>query len=501
MEIAMNIKNYIAISPKYIAKLFCCFALICCVVQVLLGESLSVLFFAELGIAVGLFVFSRFPWNYTGTWFLFLFLFGNTLFAVIFKTMFFQPISSYLYTPETSFIVEFFGVLSLSTAVYFSSRINVGKPVLKPEHDPYRLNVIALGSFAIGLLGWIFSGSLGASQAAGMGGFSIFRDAIFMAIICRTALLLERSNTDFPIDIYLVIIFVVVEGLGFLSDTRGYIALPFVYYFATIAFYRKKINIKYLVPILLFGTFFVSFIAPLINVLRSFGQEEASFTQRISLVLGTVENILSGGYVRQVLGKVDTLYGENYYNYFGPNGFGQIVAGRLASIQQIDPIIDGANRHGFFDYPIISNALKLIAPSFLVDKTGINGSPFDITVYYGLQPVWSGNKSPTVPLLGQMYCIYGPIKGILSTFLVFFFTLLGLKKVGWNLDRNVFAIFFFCQFVFPFASQGVFEQYMDFLFRYLPEFVVIFYVLQRLPRLRYVQGDSHILKSRFNAEK
>lgn len=213
------------------------------------------------------------------------------------------------------------------------------------------------------------------------------------------------------------------------------------------------------------------------------------------------ENILSGGYVQEILSKVNTLYGQDYYNYFGPNGFGQIVAGRLASIQQIDPIIDAANKQGSFDFPMVSNTLKLIAPSFLVDKTGLNASPFEITVHYGFQPVWSGNKNPTVPLLGQMYCVYGPIKGLISTFLIFFVTMLGLKKVGWNLDRNIFAIFFFCQFVFPFASQGVFEQYVDFLFRYLPEFTVIFYVLQKFPRLKYAQGDGFIFKNRFNAEK
>jgi len=55
-----------------------------------------------------------------------------------------------------------------------------------------------------------------------------------------------------------------------------------------------------------------------------------------------------------------------------------------------------------------------------------------------------------------------------------------VKKLGWTLYRNVFAIFFFCVFVVVYANQGELGQYADAVLRGFPLLAATLWLVCRL---------------------
>lgn len=489
-----SIRNYISIEPKKWATTLAIITTICGIYQLLLGEDFFTLVYALFGIYVSLFVFSRFKATNSGAWVLFFYVFGNTLFAVILKTILSQTLSSYAYSAQASYFVEMLGIFTLCLALLSVSKLGVGRPIFVPLLDIDRLNIFSIVTFVVGCIGWKFSGALDISNGIGVGnGFSTFRDAFFMSIICRTAVLILKGKTKYPFDFILFVMITIAVFLGSLDNSKTYVALPVIAYILTIVFFKKAIPIGYVVSIAIAGEIFSNLIVPLIQALRYFGQQALGFSARIDLVVRGFEALISGNGLAAYMKNTATLWGGDYYQYFGPNGFGQNLAGRYASIQQIDPVIAAAQKFGQFDYPLFVNAIKGSIPSILYHQKPMFGSSFDILVHYGLIPYYSG-KFPTLPLVGQTYAVYGLVGGCVATFLVFFVFLLFLKKIGFDLYRNVFAIFFVVQFTIVYASQGVIEQYLDQTLREFPTWIILFIIIQKLPKRMLLIRSTHRLE-------
>jgi hypothetical protein len=492
-----SIKNYISIEPKKWAKTLTIITAMCGIYQLVLGEDLFTLVYALFGIYIGLFVFSRFSATNSGAWFLFFYLFGNTLFAVILKSILSQTLSSYAYSAQASYFVEMLGISMMGLALLCVSKLGVGRPIFVPLLDVDRLNVFSIVAFVVGCIGWKFSGALNVQSDIGNvtgNGFSVFKDAIFMSIICRTAVVILKDKTKYPFDFILFTMIAVAVLLGSVSNSKTYIALPVVAYIVTIIFFKKAIPIGYIASIAIAGEIFSNVIAPMMQALRYLGQQSLSVSARIDLIVRGFDSLISGTDLAAYMKSTTTLWGGDYYDYFGPNGFGQTLAGRYASIQQIDPVVVAAQKFGQFSYPLIVNSIKGAVPGILYSQKPLYGSPFEILVHYGIIPFYSG-KNPTLPLMGQTCAVYGLVWGCVVAFFVFFFFLLFLKKIGFDLYRNVFAIFFLVQFTVVYASQGVIEQYLDQILREFPTWVILFLIIQKLPkRMLMIRSTDHMEK-------
>ena len=171
-----------------------------------------------------------------------------------------------------------------------------------------------------------------------------------------------------------------------------------------------------------------------------------------------------------------------YYNYFGGNGRGQMLLGRYASVQQIDPVIAQVNARGTMGVAAVAPALARQLPSFIYPNKPQVSEAYVILVHYGLVDP-AGGKYPTLPLAGQAYAGFG-FPGPLYCRSLFPRAFLALKKFGWDLHRNVFAIFIFSEFIVVYASQGDLIQYAGLVLRVMPEFVLVFWLLQVFSRLR-----------------
>jgi cytochrome b561 len=72
---------------------------------------------------------------------------------------------------------------------------------------------------------------------------------------------------------------------------------------------------------------------------------------------------------------------------------------------------------------------------------------------------------------------------IVIPFLTFVGFLLALKKLGWYLYRNVFAIFFFCVFIVVYTNQADMATYAETALRTFPLLASLLWLLIRTHRL------------------
>jgi hypothetical protein len=411
------------------------------------------------------------------------------LVAIWSKTLHGQSLESNLYEPLSAFLTVATGTVGLSLALVLACATPVGRPLLRPTSNQRRLFTLSWGSFLLGTLAWYLNRQfLDDPDGTSFGGLSWFKGLLLMAVIARTALLLERSGNQRSMDGTLGLMLLTCASFGLVDNAKTDVALPVVSYFVTVLFYRRSAPLRVVVAFGAASIVFVLAVGPLIHVYRWMDIQQISLRERVQLLGQGLESSLQQrdfGWTSQlVLGQFE----DEYYDYFG-GGEGQMLVGRYASVQQVDPIIAQINRQGPLGGSVVWPSLWQHLPRFIYSDKPEFGESYWIVVYLGLIDP-AGGKFPTVPLVAQTYAGYGMI-GLLTiplvTFLIF---LLILKKLGWNLNRNVYAIFFFCQFVIVYANQGDLSQYAGAALRGFPSFALIFVVLGLASRIGSHRGAA-----------
>ena len=463
-------------------------ALVALVLQLAMGASFPVVLLAALIGAAGFLAFMSLGAYNAGAWLALFYVLGNVLVAIYAKTLMGQTLGSHLYTPVDSFIVLGVSSTALLVALLLVRAINLGAPLLKPTDTPRDLRWLSWGSFTLGVLFWFVNQHFQKPNGGGFGGFAIFRDLLLMAVIARTALLLNRSEDRRTFDIGLGLIVLVGVLLGLLSNSKTQAALPVASYFATVLFYRRGLPVRQIMVLAIGGVFFLVVLVPMIQAWRYMGQQQLEVSQRIALMAEGAEAALLKGKLHRYVELGEIQFHNGYYDYFGGNGRGQQVLGRYASVQQIDPVIAEVNRQGAIGGSVIWPALTRQLPRFIYPGKPKYVEGYHILVDFGLiNPM--GGKYPTVPLAGQSYAGFGIVGVLFIPFFTFFGFLLAFKKLGWDLYRNVYAVFFFVEFIVVYAAQGTLGQYAGFVLRGAPVFVIVFWLLQRGAHLRWHRSD------------
>jgi hypothetical protein len=204
----------------------------------------------------------------------------------------------------------------------------------------------------------------------------------------------------------------------------------------------------------------------------------------INFMAQSVESLLVNGDINHFEGLARNQFRGGYYNYYGTNGREQMLLGRFSSVQQIDPIIAQVNKQGIIGGSVVWSSLVRLLPRFIYPNKPRYFNSYHIVVDLGLITP-AGGKYPTVPLAGQVYAGYGMAGVFVIPFLTFLIFLLLLKKLGWNLYRNIYAIYFFVVFVFIGAGQDSFGQFTGSALRGLPLFTIVFWILVEVSRVQW----------------
>ena len=418
-----------------------------------------------------------------GAWLALVYVGGNLLIALYAKTLMRQTLDSHLYAPIASFSVLGISTLALLAAVLIAPRLDLGRPIFCGTTNTKVLVWLSWGCFLLGATFWFVNQHFQDPRGSGFGGFALLRDLLLMAVIARTAFILQSSGDRRTFDPQLALILGVSVFLGLLTNSKTYAAYPVVSYFATLIFFRRGLAVRHLVSLAVAVFLFVAVLTPLIQAWRYLGIQRIPAAARVAVIRHGLANLFAPGEFQQyaVLAALD--FRSGYYNYFGGTGRGQMLLGRYASVQQIDPVIAQANSHGTMGGAAIWPAFTRQLPSILYPNKPRFSDAYSILVHFGLVDP-AGGKFPTLPLAGQAFAGYGFPGVAVISFVVFLGLFIALKKFGWLLHRNVFAIFVFSEFVVVYGSQGDLAQYVGFILRALPVFTLIFWLLQLGPRLR-----------------
>lgn len=480
--VAGRMKAGIPLSGRLITCWLLVATLVATCLQLGFGASPFVVLLAATTATLGVLFFAAFGPMNTGAWVALFYVLSNVLVALCAKTLMGQSLGSHLYAALSSFLVLLITTVGLVTALLLAKVLPVGRPLFRPTSNGWILAWLSWGSFSLGILFWLANQHFQGPYGSGFGGLAVFHGLLYMAVIARTATLLERSRDRRSFDVVLGVIIGAAVFLGLLSDRKADAAYPVVAYFATVFFYRRRLYWKQMLTIVIGAALFVLVLAPLIHVWRGLGQEKMSLSQRVAVVADTAGEIVKTGRLDHYLKKPGASIRGGYYNYFGGNGNGQRVLGRFASIQQVDPVVAETEHQGTLGGSAIWPAFARLTPSFILPNKPKFIEGYHILVRFGLiNP--RGGKFPTVPLAGQAYAAYGLVGVLTIPFCTFLVFLLLLKKLGWHLYRNVYAIFFFVNFVIVYVAQGSFGQYAGAVLRNFPLFAITFYLFAILARV------------------
>jgi len=325
---------------------------------------------------------------------------------------------------------------------------------------------------------------LQAASSAGVGGASLLQHLLPMAVIARTALLLKDDQKRWALDGTLVAMLASCVFLGLLTSHKTAAALPVVSYFATVMFYQRALAFRYIVVIAVAGTFFVGILAPMLHVWRSLGEADMPLVDRIALIADDAPVIFNGKALTRAKERAESVFSHGYYNYYGGGGRGQMLTGRYSSVQQIDPVIAEVDEQGERGGAVLWPALVRLVPAIVYPEKPAEGEAYRVLRGLGLIGPNAG-KYPTLPLAGQVYAAYGWAGVLFVPFGVFTLFLVAFKKIGWQLQGNVFGIFFFCDFVIVYGHQGDFGQYLAAVLRNFPLLTVVFIGIMVASRRRW----------------
>jgi len=451
---------------------------VCVSVQIALGADLAVLTLAMIASLAGIAGFYLAGPRCTAGWLTFFFVLGNAIIALAAKTAFLQPLDSYLYGPLVSFAALAAGSAVLLLALIVSLMIPVGRAVFRPAGDPRVLRFLSNSTFVVGTVFWYLNRMFQDPDGSGFGGIGVFWNLVLMAVITRTAMLLEQSGDRRSIDGRLVLMLIACVAMGMLDNSKTVVALPIVAYFATSVFYRGGVTLRQAGAGALGLMIMAAVIGPMIHAYRVLGIQEVGWRERVGLIERGLANVSINGLFERYEHLSSSSFSSGYSNYFGDNR-GQMLLGRYASIQHIDPVIATISKHGTVGGTVIWPSFARLVPSFISPDKPRNMEGYKILVHLGLIDP-QGGKFPTVPLLAQSYAGYGIVGLLVIPFFTFLGFLLALKKLGWRLHRNVFAIFFFCMFVVVYGNQGDLSQYSGAVLREFPLLAAALWVLIRV---------------------
>jgi hypothetical protein len=486
----------LTLNARRIAMVLGFFALSAIPFQLMLDASPLVVMVCLLAAAVGLIGFVALGAYNLGSWLILFFTLGNVLVALYAKTLLGQPLDSHLRAPLNSYIAVAVTGIAMLAALVLVRRVRVGRPLFRGESDPRFLGFLSWTCFGLGGIAWLLNRWFQDPSGSGFGGIAIFRDLLLMAVIARTGMLLERTACRKALDWRLGLMVSVSVFLGLVDNSKTMAALPVLSYFVTVLFYRRGLSVRALLVFVLGASLFAGILAPMIHALRALGQHEMSVDQRIDLIISNLHRVVESPEEFDRLAEIAAgRFEHGYYDYFGASGAGQMLLGRYASIQQIDPVVSEVDRQGTYGGAAIWPGFSRLLPSAVHPEKPEHVESFNTLVHFRLiHP--DGGKFPTLPLGGQAYAGYGYIGLLFLPVLTFFVFLVVVKKLGWQLHRNVYAIFFFSSFVVVYASQGDFGQYMDASLRRFPLFAAIFWLLAQFYRFRPRRRNlSHWLHS------
>jgi len=453
-----------------------------------LGTTPLVLFLALVAILIGILLLFELGLENAASVVGFLFVFNTVTFAVILKTLFLQPLDSNLYRPTASYVVVLLAVLQLFFALKIVRIIPTGEPIFKPTTNLKYLKYLSIASFIIGFIFWLLNQRFLIdrrasfyTESSSFGGFASFTFIFYMAIVAATAHVILSTNGKKSLNAWVILLLIVGSIIGLVASRKIELAYTFLSYYLTSFYFRRFFSKKQVATLGLFIAFAFFVFGPVVHTFRS-ELWFLSFPQKMNFLRDNWSSMLNKSQLETFLDRVLSRRKNGYdFEYFGRNLF---FIDRFATIQHIDLIIDTVEQQEQLGAGTLLRGYSRVLPRFLYSKKSTISQADEVTWELGLRK-FGVIGFPTVPLVGHAFAALGWAGVFFVPFYMFIILFLILKKIGWRLHQNIYAIFFLVPLVVN-VHQWTHTQFIYRLLREFPLLVLL---------LLFISGVFKIINS------
>ena len=463
-----------------------------------LGTSPFLMLIAAVAIILSVFILFEFGIDNAASLVGFVFVFNTIIFAIVLKTLFLQPLDSNLYRPASSFLVVLLGILEIFFALKIVRLVPTGNPIFKATRDAKFLKYLSIAAFATGLFFWLLNQrflidrrAAFYSDSSSFGGFASFTHIFYMAIIAATAYVIISTNGKKSLNLWVVFLLIIGSLIGLVASRKIEFAYAFLSYYLTSFYFRRRVTKTQATTIALFIAFAFFIFGPVVHTFRS-ELWFLNFPQKVDFLRDNWQTVLSKSRLESFLDRVLSRRNSGYdFEYFGRNLF---FIDRFATIQHIDLIIDTVEQQEKLGSSTLARGYLRILPRFLYEQKSTISQADEVTWELGLR-TFGVIGFPTVPLVGHAFAALGWFGVLFIPFYMFIILFLILKKVGWNLYENIYAIFFLVPLVVN-VHQWTHTQYVYRLLREFPLLILLLLLISGVYKLiNHVQkraGGSHV---------
>jgi hypothetical protein len=475
---------------KKIATLYLVVASICAVIQLVLGANFPILLALYIISVCGFFSIYSERLSVASLIYFSICLYSG-FFAILIKTVLWQPVQQNLYDPDTSAIIVFTGHMATTAAYLVAQKFPIrlrSIQNLKQEFDtvgartPLFLIMFAI-AFILLVLHEQFRPQFVNGNSDAIGGFGGF-GAFYFLLVFSFAGQVSRavsSNTRGSDTMIASVMFVMITGLSFAGNVKKDVLDAALVVGLIFIFYRLKMKPRYIVAgvVFLFLTQFV--ISPLIHVTRA-EQTHKTISERVDLTMAILkQNNYDLARINALSDKVYKGFTSNYRasgSYVYPS---TANIDRFALILPVDQVARVQDPGRVTPEEVTDLVAQRVLPSALVSKSP--GVLADIVSWkYGFRTYLTVGR-PVVGLSASSYAVGGLPAVIGISFFLMLVVFLVLDLIGGAMTASPWSVAMVVNW--SYLAEKEIDAFIGILLRDIPLMMVTLAIFVMMARLAY----------------
>ncbi len=294
--------------------------------------------------------------------------------GLVLKTLYLQPVETYLQVPLGSYALTTFLIIVETAIIMTARKFDARKSVFPEVRDPARLRKAGLVAFLIGAASGVVAGILeydasGERQATIIYVIaSVLTGLTSLGLIAESAVRLTQTSGRSFLSPHISWMLVALVALSLLLNVRG-LALNAMLSVFLVAFMGNAIRRKHVVIAAALSILFAQYLSPIALELRyvKYGMTAAQFASEV--VETTVRAATDPKYIQTLRDnenfRAQFASGKLLYDYFGD---GNNIASRLSFVALLDAVYHAQLATRVDLAGAVDQVLQRSAPAFLVNK-------------------------------------------------------------------------------------------------------------------------------------
>ena len=388
-----------------------------------------------------------------------------------------QPLDTYLLDPAGSFGVVLVGVFGYASALLFSLRLPLGRPLLAPVSSPAVLGRISVLAAAIGIFANMAVALRAGEVYTGVTVASFFTSFLHLALIAGIGRAVILSGHRRSVDPWVLFLLVAELSFAMVRNSRMALFETLLCFVVTVSAFEYRIRWRQFIMVVVFIGVMATFITPVFLYVRGF-RGDLSWTARISATMDAMENWPEAFSYYQSHRSLQDRSGW-FLNYYASP---QNTFERMSHINHVDVLKAGFDGRGRVGWEDIYLAAQRVPPRLL--------SPEKIRGYSRaseLYPMLGIPAGPyaTAALIGNGYAAFGWAGCFFYPAVFGMVWLLVTRKIsGFILYGNIWAIYLLLRVHNQFVEGGV-DSYFVHIFRTLPQDFILLWLVELLGTGRF----------------